>query len=68
MLLTSKSKRSKILQFIDRHRPHLEEASGLHPASPFGIAQAGLGRRWRLVGQGQERQQIPITPISICTS
>ena len=45
--------------FTGRRHPHREEASGQHLASPFGIVQEGLGRRWQLGGQGREQQQIP---------
>ncbi len=39
------SQKMCLAQFTNRHRPHLEEAFERHRASPFGIAQEGLGRR-----------------------
>lgn len=46
--------------FTGRRRPHQEVASEQHLASPFGIAQEGLGRRWQLGEQGREQQRIPM--------
>lgn len=45
--------------FTGRRRPRQEVASGQRLASPFGIAQEVLGRRWQLGEQGQEQQRIP---------
>jgi hypothetical protein len=46
-------------EIIDRHHPHLEEASGQHLASPSGTAQGGQHQLVLPEVPGQELQRIP---------